>query len=919
MKKLIGLGTRYPWQVLVLLTLVTALAAAEIPRLKINIGTQALTIPTDPSFADFEEFKKRFPQDEGLVLVFRDPLLFTEERLIKIGSALDEIKRLPYVSRAISLFSLKNVKNDEGTISSRPFLPPLPATPAEAAPIIADALANPLIASNLISADGTTLAAQVVLKAPDNDPDFDARVVKDIEEILKPIRPGFEEAFQLGGAVVRAAITERIQADGKKTLSWSIGVLLVTLALMLRRLNGAFIPLATGLLSVVWTLGFMALTGISLNVMTSMVPALLIIIGSTEGIHLIAEYYKGVDSGLGKREALGEMGEKMGMAVFLTALTTYVGFFSIITNDIVLLREFGLVSSTGILLNFLITAAFVPAWLALTDRGVRRPTDETTEGETSTSERRSAKASGEGTLMHRAWLAVFLVLSAIALIGSTRVEVDNDPLSYFPADEPLLQRTESLGRHLAGAESFSILLRSRIEDTFLKVRYLKEIRKLQQYLDGLGLFDKTLSLSDYVAFVNTVMEGSAPSQPELPESDDVVREYMLFADRDDIADYVSADFSEARIVVRHRISSSGELSKAVDRIHAFAGEKVDKGLDVVITGEAVVSMRAMDTMVIGQAKSLTLVIFVIWLIISILFVNVRAGLLAVLPNLFPIVGLFGVMGYLEIPLNPSTAMVAAIALGLCIDDTLVFMVRYHRHTQALNDQAQAIRLTLKDELRPILITSLALALGFSVFWSSSFPPVVDFGLLSALMMLIALAAVLVLLPILLGTLRLITLYDMLSLYLRKEVIEKCDLFACLKSSQIKKIVLNCEVRELPASTNVLVEGETGDEMFVLLEGEISVRKRTAESGTITIAQEGPGQVFGEMALITHQPRSATVMAETPAKLLVLKWEDIQRISRFYPRISSRLFQNLAGILSRRLAQRQETSPHPYGPREASFL
>lgn len=903
MKKLVGLGARYPWQVLALLVLLTVFAAVEIPGLKVNVGTQALTIPNDPSFAHYEEFKKRFPHDEGVLLVFRAPMLFTKDRLKQISDVLDEVARLPYVSRTISLFTLKNVKNEDGTISSEPFLPPLPETAEDAAPIIADALANPLIARNLISADGETLAAQVVLKSRTDDPDFDARVVRDIEEILKPRRPAFEEAFQLGGAVVRSTVTERIQEDGKRTLSWSVGVLMLTLALMLRRLNGAFIPLATGLLSVVWTLGFMALTGISLNVMTSMVPALLIIIGSTEGIHLIAEYYKGIDSGLAKRQALADMGERMGTAVFLTALTTYVGFFSIITNDIVLLREFGLVSSTGILLNFLITVLFVPAWLALTDRGSRGTGREgASESSPGSPQRLETDNDGEKPLASRAVLALFLVLSAIALNGAGRVRVDNDPLSYFPPDEPLLQETESLSRHLAGAESFSILLDSRIEDTFLKVRYLQEIRKLQEYLNGLGVFDKTLSFSDYVSFVNHVMEGGDSAGLPLPESDALVREYMLFVDREDVADYVSEDFSEARIVVRHHITSSGELSKAVAKIRGFVQESMDKGLDVVITGEAIVSMTAMDTMVVGQAKSLTLVIFVILLIISILFLNVRAGLLAVLPNLFPILGLFGVMGYLEIPLNPSTAMVAAIALGLCIDDTLVFMVRYHRYTRSLNDQAQAIRLTLKDEFRPILITSLALAFGFGVFYSSSFPPVVDFGLLSALMMLIALAAVLVLLPSLLSRLRLITLYDVLSLYLKAEVLEKCELFARLKPSQIKKVVLNCEVRELAPRANAVVEGETGDEMFVLLEGEISVRKRAEGGEEVPIARGGPGQVFGEMALITHAPRSATVTAETPAKLLVLKWDDIQRLSRFYPRISSRLFQNLAAILSRRLAR-----------------
>ncbi len=120
-------------------------------------------------------------------------------------------------------------------------------------------------------------------------------------------------------------------------------------------------------------------------------------------------------------------------------------------------------------------------------------------------------------------------------------------------------------------------------------------------------------------------------------------------------------------------------------------------LDVVVTGNAILRMQAADAMAAGQAKSLGLMVVVIWLVIAVLFLNPKAGLLAVIPNLFPVVTLFGVMGYLDIPLNTSTAMVAAIALGICVDDTMHFMVRYNHYTRLTGDTAVAIARTLRDE------------------------------------------------------------------------------------------------------------------------------------------------------------------------------------------------------------------------------
>jgi CRP-like cAMP-binding protein len=160
--------------------------------------------------------------------------------------------------------------------------------------------------------------------------------------------------------------------------------------------------------------------------------------------------------------------------------------------------------------------------------------------------------------------------------------------------------------------------------------------------------------------------------------------------------------------------------------------------------------------------------------------------------------------------------------------------------------------------------------------------------------------VFVLLPLLLPSVRLITLYEVLSLHLRKDVLKTCSLFQGLRPSQIKKLVLISEVREVQAGELIVSEGDRGDEMFVLLEGTVQVEKNQPDGSRQALDQLSPGQVFGEMALVTQHPRSATVVALSPGKLLVLKWDGIQRISRIYPRTSSRVFQNLSAVLSQRL-------------------
>jgi len=698
MKKIILFAARHPWALLLIVTAITIAAASQLDQLKFNISAQSMMVEGG---ADIEFYRKTldtFGSEDVTILFVSDADLFEADKLASIKEAIDGIESLPFVSRTESLYSINDIKTVDENIELSPYLAKIPDTPEAAKVIITSALENPFIADNLLSPSGNSMAINIYFNARTDDPDFDQLASRELDRFIAPLDEKLDTAYQIGSSYIRSAISEKITQDQKTVLPLALLVLLVTLGLTLRRLSGVVIPLLTAGLSVVWTLGLMAAIGLPVNVMTSIVPALLVIIGSTEDIHLLSEYMTGISKGLDKRAAIDRMANKMSLAITLTFITTYLGFLSISLNDLQLLREFGLVASTGLLLNFLITVLLVPVSLRLfgSTRNRKKRTKDS-------SIQRLAGSLFRFIQQHRrATIVVSVLILLLASAGASLLRVNNNSLDYFGTDSPVIQRIQTLQNEIAGIQTFSIVLTAGIEDTFLKLRYLEEVEKLQHFLTDSGIADKTLSFVDYLAMINKAMMDEEDGNLELPEEDELVQEYMLFVDHKHVKSFVSDDFSQVNILVRHQIESSYELGQAVDRIRAFADSELDAGLRLNTTGQSVLTARAADYLASAQAKSLMLMVVVIMIIVSLLFVNTKAGIFAVIPNLFPIIVLFGFMGFSGIPLDTGTAMTAAIAIGICVDDTMHFMVRYHQISQTEKNEQRVLEQTVLEESIPIV-------------------------------------------------------------------------------------------------------------------------------------------------------------------------------------------------------------------------
>ncbi|MCU7808406.1 MAG: MMPL family transporter, partial [Candidatus Thiodiazotropha sp. (ex Semelilucina semeliformis)] len=643
MKWVISTAARYPWQIIVLLGLTTIVALTRLPDLRIEITAEGMLVKNPEALALYEQTTETFGSENVTVIYLEDEYLLEPKNLTEIARVVRKIETIPQVSHTSSLFSMRYLRTESGYVYSNPYLKPVPESREAARTLIDAALMNPLVERNLLSRDGTVMAINVYLDLSEYQRGFDESVATELDEAIAPLQQHLRTVFHLGDLSIRSSISQQIRNDQKKILPIALLVLLLTLGIMLRYLNAALIPLLTAGLSVTWTLSVMAVLAIPVNVITSIVPALLIIVGSTEDIHLISEYQRGIDKGLRQMDANRYMANHMGTAVLLTSITTCLGFLSISLNRIDLLQQFALITATGLLLNFIITVTLVPAYLQLfAHSSVARTT---TDGHL------FIVTSGQifKLILKYPRTSLLCLVMALSIGGywATRIDINNNVMDYFEPASPLPYQANLIKKHLAGIQTLAIVV-SGEKDSFLQVDKLQQLLKLQRYLKSTGLFDKSFSFADYIGVIHSGIDDEYSGRIYLPDNDEVISSYMSLLGHANATTFVSEDYSQARVFVRHSLNDSKQLNKAVAEIKRYANISMDPRLDVTVTGSSYLNSQAVDYMAKGQTRSLALMLTVIFLLVSMLLSDVRIGLIAVAANLFPITILFGVMGLFNI-------------------------------------------------------------------------------------------------------------------------------------------------------------------------------------------------------------------------------------------------------------------------------
>lgn len=896
------LGYKHRLPVAVFVLLVTLFALLGVQRLQIDTGIDTLIPADDPGRQVYQKVMDEFGTDNKTIIYIKDKNLWSTDKLARLEQLHLAIEKIKGVIRVDGLFSLHTVHGVDGKIISRPVLRSAPKTEEEALNAKRSALANPLYIGNFFSDDGNVTAMMVSVVDADDRNDFSRVIYQAFQDQLELYQSDFEYITQVGPPRINAELKQSLSEDFILLGPLSAFILVVSILLFMRSWLSALVPLVTSFITITWTFGLLGWLGIPLNILSAMIPSLIIVIGSTEDTHLMSAFFRGLDENEGsescKKEAIQYMAKHIGLPLVLTVLTTTLGFASNLFSNIGLIQHFSLAATFAMLANGLITILVLPLMLNLF--GSNKNTSLVKNKETNTlpnSVMRMFRYSQDRfpilTLLFTFALCVFFVFQAAKLY------VTNDPLSYFQNDRPLIQDVKRIHGDLAGVKIFFISLESKQAKAFQKPQNIQKLVDIQSFLNQQGVYDRTISLADHLKFINREFRNNG-SEGSVPETQKLIAQYLMFLHRSDLDSYVSHDYSRANIVVRHNISDSHTLNRYVSELKEVLGTIVDPEMKFYVVSENLMVNHAAESLMVAQIKALIVLLTLIFLIMSAMFTSFKGGFIALIPAIIPITLMFGVMGYFNIPLNPGTAMVAVIAIGIAIDGTIHLLARYNELCRRSSDYIGAVNTAVREEATPLIVSSLALALGFGVLIFSNFTIVAQFGALAAATMLFSIFANLLITPIIMARIRLVGLYQILAMSVDKEVLDSSVLFQNMTDYQRRKAILISEIHEFKKG-DLLVEQDTvGRDMYLILSGEVDViRKDSGESRSLATLK--PGQVFGEIGYIRETERTADVVATEDVSALRFDYERMQKDLKFFPNIVAKLNFNISYILGKRLA------------------
>lgn len=897
----------------VMVIVVTALLGWGMTRLQIDTSFNSLIPADEPEKLAYQAAMDQFGSDNKTIIYVRDQNLWTAEKLARLDHLVRELTKLKKVSRVDSLFNLRVIEghqkeDGQRAIASSPVIDGVPANDAVAREARLRAESNPLYVGNLFSTDGNVTAIIVTVVDEDDQEDFSIQLYNEFESLIGVETPHFEKIFQVGPPRINAALQQSLIADFKLLGPLSAIVLVASILFFMRSILAATIPVITSAIAIVWTFGLMGWIGVPLNILSVMIPSLIIVIGSTEDTHMMAAFFRRLaesaeretgSSTEDRHQAIRYMAKHTGLPMLLTLLTTFLGFAANLFGDIILIQHFAIASTVAILFNGIVTILVVPALLAKFGKrmGKGKSAEELYGNNLPDQIIRTFRLSQDRFPL--SVLAVTLLLCIFFTYQASHLYVTNDPLSYFPEDNPLIQEAQSIHEDLAGIKVFFVTLEADHENAFLEPDNISRLDQIQTFLDKQAVFDSTLSLADHLKYVNKEFHGEFGSA-NLPQSRPLIAQYLMFFHRSETEAYVSHDYRMANIVVRHNISDSHTLNRYVlelrDAVDRIAGPSVTAR----VVGENLLVNRAAESLMISQVKALALLLGLIFILMSIMFTSLKGGAIAMIPSIIPIVLMFGIMGLLGIPLNPGTAMVAVIAVGIAIDGTIHLLAHYNELCRTTSDYEGAVHQAVQKVATPLIVSSLALALGFGILLFSNFTIVAQFGALAAATMLISVFANLLITPIIMTRIRLIGLYQIIAMKVNQAVLEESPLFSGMTNYERRKAILISEIHEFEAGEKLVSQGDIGRNMYIILDGEASVDRRDGETSRV-LATLKPGQVFGEVGYIRAIERTADVIATTRVSALNFEYERMQKDLKFFPNIVAKLNFNISAILGERLA------------------
>ncbi|RZV38285.1 MAG: hypothetical protein EX272_03100 [Chromatiales bacterium] len=720
---------RNRWAILVMLAALTVLSIIAISRIEFDNSVESWFLDTDPSLATYNRFTETFRSDQIVIAgIFADDVL-SPDVLVAVDRISAAAARLRFADDVQSLTHSAAVRRIGGI---------------DAPEYRSALLASPLQRALLLSPDNTATAIVIHYAREGDTFAHKHEFVSGLRSIVREATAGTDIQYAIaGGPVLGEAGARRNSQDLRILVPAMILVIAVFAYGLVQSLRLTLIPLGVVGIAVVMAHGLMVAAGWKMTVISVVLIPLILAVGVAHSIHLIARYVLNLESGLDNRAAVIDSVERLLKPCFYTSITTVIGLLSLLVSELKPVHEFAITAAVGVFAAFVVSVTFLPIMLLM-----RRTIRSRRSTVARSIVQRLLRVVHSVASKHPRRIVLLALLTGVGFIWqATRVESGLDPMSWIRHDDPIRVDTLRIDNAFGGALSLEFLLSSP-EGLLNKPEVLRRTEDLQHWLVANTTIGRATSVADFVKEAARIARDAGDEGFALPRTRFLTNE-LLARLRDDaqLDAWVTPDFTQARIAARVPLTSAQEIVDQLPAIdHRIAQTFGGSGVTVEMTGQAVLASRMQSHLLDSQLRSFSVALAVVSLIMIVLLRSALLGLVAMVPNLLPIAIGLGAMTILDIPLNPATVTIAAVALGIVVDDTVHLMTAFDRHFRSTGRVGASVRAMLLEVGQPVMVTSVLLASGFATLILGGFLPTRQVGGLIALIAVAALVSDLIFLP-----------------------------------------------------------------------------------------------------------------------------------------------------------------------------
>ncbi len=758
---------KHPWAAIGIIILFTLVFAYFMRFIKMDPDITSSLPKNIPAKLLYDRMTKIFPSRDFILIAVESDHLFSPATLQTLYQITEHLEDLPDVYSVMSPTNLKVIRGSEQGMEVKSILKSPPSTLEDVNRFRQVLFHSDLPIENIISKDRRMAGIMVFLKNTVKPEDAAAQIVDYVNRLKTK-----DHVYVTGKPVLTLYLGRGMSRDMGMLFPGVILLIILILLFSFRNVRGILLPLSVVLISVLWTIGLMAMLGVPISHSTNMLPILLSSIAVADGIHIINHYLNQARPGMSSTQIILKVMEELNAPVIITSVTTAFGFLALNASNISSVGDLGIFTATGVIFAMIFSLTFIPAALAL-----MKPPKQTVKQKKTRLLNTLAVKYADLIINHKNWVLSFIVLVIIfSILGFPRIKLENNTISNFPKDHPARLDYEHINRHFAGTTFLSIMVEGDSSGQMKEPRVLQQMADLETYLKDQPHVGGTLSLADFIRRMNKVMHADDSTYDRIPPEvatehgtdwvlengkwiqkeisfkvpgREVIAQYLQLYEMsgkpDDFANLVDYRYKTARINAFIDTESSNTLRTLDHKTRKYIKTHFNSAR-VELTGTSELFLAINDLVVSGQFYSILVSLVLVILVTSVLFRSLILGLLNVIPLLFAMIFNFGFMGWAHIHLNIVTMLTSSIAIGVGVDYAVHLIHRYqweYKNTEG----PEAMRLTIIHAGVPILLNAITVGLGFAILAFSIFTGVEQMGILISLAMFTSCFGAIAILPV----------------------------------------------------------------------------------------------------------------------------------------------------------------------------